>query len=185
MEYRKGCLSRRDFLSLFACKALDMLGNCAVNDWRQLVVSSIGRCNTYLEMRAWSDGDEAKTTQNHDHGSRERRVVGSVEEGREAACDRRGAGPGTHQHRRAYPANWRHPAARSTKIDARFDASGARGNLEGLVEGQSLRAIARALGRAASTISREIARNGGSRRYRADDRPPPSGASRLLVHHQL
>jgi IS30 family transposase len=38
----------------------------------------------------------------------------------------------------------------------------------GIVEGRSLRAIARALGRAASTVSREIGRNGGSRRYRAE-----------------
>jgi len=37
----------------------------------------------------------------------------------------------------------------------------------GLVAGQSIRALARALGRAASTVSREIRRNGGSRRYRA------------------
>lgn len=38
----------------------------------------------------------------------------------------------------------------------------------GIVEGRSLRAIARALGRPASTISREIGRNGGSSRYRAE-----------------
>ena len=38
----------------------------------------------------------------------------------------------------------------------------------GIVEGRSVRAIARALGRAASTVSREIGRNGGSRRYRAE-----------------
>ena len=37
----------------------------------------------------------------------------------------------------------------------------------GLVAGQSVRAIARTLGRTASTISREIRRNGGARRYRA------------------
>ena len=37
----------------------------------------------------------------------------------------------------------------------------------GLAAGQSARAIARALGRAPSTISREIARGGGRRRYRA------------------
>ena len=37
----------------------------------------------------------------------------------------------------------------------------------GLVAGQSIRALARTLGRAASTISREIGRNGGPRRYRA------------------
>jgi IS30 family transposase len=36
-----------------------------------------------------------------------------------------------------------------------------------LVAGQSLRAMARALGRAPSTISREVGRNGGARRYRA------------------
>jgi len=37
----------------------------------------------------------------------------------------------------------------------------------GLVAGQSIRSIAAALSRSASTISREISRNGGSRRYRA------------------
>ncbi|MEM6369251.1 MAG: IS30 family transposase [Myxococcota bacterium] len=37
----------------------------------------------------------------------------------------------------------------------------------GLSAGQSLRSIARRLGRAPSTISREVARNGGQRRYRA------------------
>jgi IS30 family transposase len=37
----------------------------------------------------------------------------------------------------------------------------------GLVQGGSMRQIARSLGRAPSTISREIARNGGLRRYRA------------------
>ena len=37
----------------------------------------------------------------------------------------------------------------------------------GLVAGRSVRIIARRLGRAASTISREIARNGGVSRYRA------------------
>lgn len=37
----------------------------------------------------------------------------------------------------------------------------------GLVAGLSMRAIATALGRAASTVSREIARNGGKRPYRA------------------
>lgn len=38
----------------------------------------------------------------------------------------------------------------------------------GIVGGWSVRAIARALGRSASTVSREIGRNGGSRRYRAE-----------------
>jgi IS30 family transposase len=39
----------------------------------------------------------------------------------------------------------------------------------GLAAGQSLREIARALGRAPSTVSRDVAANGGSRRYRACD----------------
>ena len=37
----------------------------------------------------------------------------------------------------------------------------------GLVAGRTVRAMAAALGRAPSTVSREIARNGGSRHYRA------------------
>src|SRR5262249_53599875 len=37
----------------------------------------------------------------------------------------------------------------------------------GLVGGESLRAIARRLGRASSTITREVSANGGRRRYRA------------------
>ena len=37
----------------------------------------------------------------------------------------------------------------------------------GVARGESLRAIARHIGRAPSTVSREIARNGGRRRYRA------------------
>jgi IS30 family transposase len=36
-----------------------------------------------------------------------------------------------------------------------------------MVAGQSLRAIAASLGRAPSTVSREISRNGGRKRYRA------------------
>jgi len=38
----------------------------------------------------------------------------------------------------------------------------------GVVAGQSLRSIAASLGRAASTVSRELKRNGGRRRYRAN-----------------
>jgi IS30 family transposase len=62
----------------------------------------------------------------------------------------------------------------------------------GIVEGRSVRAIARVLGRSASTVSREIGRNGGSRRYRAEAadklawsqalRPKPC---KLAMHGQL
>jgi IS30 family transposase len=38
----------------------------------------------------------------------------------------------------------------------------------GIIEGRSVRALARVLGRSASTVSREIGRNGGSGRYRAE-----------------
>jgi IS30 family transposase len=62
----------------------------------------------------------------------------------------------------------------------------------GIVAGRSVRAIARVLGRAASTISREIGRNGGSRRYRAEasDQRAWSQALRpkackLAMHGQL
>ena len=50
---------------------------------------------------------------------------------------------------------------RALSVDEREEIS------RGLVAGESLRSIAGRLGRAPSTISREIARNGGSRRYRA------------------
>ena len=62
----------------------------------------------------------------------------------------------------------------------------------GIVEGQSVRAIARMLARAASTVSREISRNGGIGRYRAAAadklawkqavRPKPC---KLAMHGQL
>ena len=38
----------------------------------------------------------------------------------------------------------------------------------GIVEGRPVRAIARGLGRSASTVSREVSRNGGAGRYRAE-----------------
>jgi DNA-binding NarL/FixJ family response regulator len=54
----------------------------------------------------------------------------------------------------------------------------------GIVGGLSVRAIARALNRSASTVSREILRNGGLRRYRAEaadklawKRTPPARAA--------
>ena len=62
----------------------------------------------------------------------------------------------------------------------------------GIVEGQSVRAIARMLARAASTVSREVSRNGGAGCYRAAAadklawkqalRPKPC---KLAIHGQL
>lgn len=62
----------------------------------------------------------------------------------------------------------------------------------GIAVGQSIRQIARGLGRAPSTVSREIRRNGGSQRYRANQadrsawqrslRPKPC---RLALHREL
>ena len=55
----------------------------------------------------------------------------------------------------------RRRSSRSLRMDEREEIS------RGLVTGRSLRAIAVTLGRAASTVSREVNRNGGRRRYRA------------------
>ena len=52
---------------------------------------------------------------------------------------------------------------RSLSIDDREEVS------RGLSAGDSIRAIAARIGRAASTVSREISRNGGRERYRAAD----------------
>src|SRR6185437_17040017 len=55
----------------------------------------------------------------------------------------------------------RRRSRRVLSIDDREEIS------RGLACGASLRSVARSLGRAASTISRELKRNGGPRRYRA------------------
>ena len=62
----------------------------------------------------------------------------------------------------------------------------------GLAAGESLRGIANRLGRASSTVSREVASNGGRRKYRAHDgassvavssrRPKPA---KLATNHRL
>src|SRR5687767_13059192 len=62
----------------------------------------------------------------------------------------------------------------------------------GLAAGESLRVIAAGMGRAPSTVSREVKRNGGRHRYRATRaeaaawqrscRPKPS---KLALHHEL
>jgi hypothetical protein len=59
------------------------------------------------------------------------------------------------------------PSTRSEAIGACAELSRTREISRGLVAGRSLRAIAVQLGRAPSTISREVARNGGADRYRA------------------
>ena len=62
----------------------------------------------------------------------------------------------------------RRPPAREPVRSALRLSLGEREEISrGLVGGESLRAIARRLGRAPSTISREVAGNGGRRRYRA------------------
>ena len=53
-------------------------------------------------------------------------------------------------------------SARSLTLAEREEVS------RGIVEGRSVRSMARALARSPSTISREIRRNGGTRRYRAE-----------------
>jgi IS30 family transposase len=54
----------------------------------------------------------------------------------------------------------------------------------GIVEGHSVRAIARMLARAASTVSREISRNGGVGRYRAAAADKLAWKQDLAAHSQ-
>jgi IS30 family transposase len=60
------------------------------------------------------------------------------------------------------------PAPRSRRVQY-LSAAEREEISRGLARGESVRAIARALGRAPSTVSREIARNRGARKYRAVD----------------
>ena len=55
----------------------------------------------------------------------------------------------------------RHRSERSLSLAEREEVS------RGIAAGHSIREIARRIGRAASTVSREVSRNGGRRRYRA------------------
>ena len=57
----------------------------------------------------------------------------------------------------------RHRSALALKLSEREEIS------RGVMAGRSMRTMARALGRAASTVSREIGRNGGRRTYRASE----------------
>ena len=59
------------------------------------------------------------------------------------------------------------PPRQRRRREGRLTASEREDISRGLAAGESLRAIARELGRAPSTVSREVARNGGRRRYRA------------------
>lgn len=105
--------------------------------------------------------------QEHDRG-RPGRGVAALRPGCERGDDRTGAGVrsaigrGVHPQRsggiRPRP---RCVASRLLSLEDREEIS------RGLAAGESLRCIARRLGRAPSTISREIARNDGPRRYRA------------------
>jgi IS30 family transposase len=61
----------------------------------------------------------------------------------------------------------RPPAAEPVRSPLRLSLSEREEISRGLAGGESLRAIARRLGRCASTVSREVAVNGGRRRYRA------------------
>jgi IS30 family transposase len=61
----------------------------------------------------------------------------------------------------------RSPVRESVRSPLRLSVVEREEISRGLVGGESLRAIARRLGRAPSTISREVAANGGRRRYRA------------------
>ena len=62
----------------------------------------------------------------------------------------------------------RHPAAASQAFSTRSELAEREEISRGIVAGRSIRSIAADLGRAPSTVSRELQRNGGHRRYRAN-----------------
>lgn len=86
----------------------------------------------------------------------------------------------------------RRPAPEPKRSPLRLSLAEREEISRGVAAGESLRSIARRLGRAPSTVSREIAANGGARRYRAvvadraalkrARRPKPA---KLAVHREL
>lgn len=86
----------------------------------------------------------------------------------------------------------RRPAPERTRSPLRLSLAEREEISRGVAAGESLRSIARRLGRSPSTVSREVAGNGGARRYRAvvadraalkrARRPKPA---KLSVHPEL
>ena len=64
-------------------------------------------------------------------------------------------------------AGWRRPVPAADRCPIRLSFGEREEISRGIAAGVSLRCIARCLGRAASTVSREVAANGGRTRYRA------------------
>jgi len=156
------------------------------------VVLSTDRRNTYLGMRAWSEGHEEKVS-----------WVGFTAEQSAELWERWKKGEGLKSIGRVF-------GKPSSCIFAHIRPSGGimppvrrRSRLaltlaereeisRGLAAGRTVRSMARALGRSPSTVSREIGRNGGYRRYRAEAadgrawrqalRPKPC---KLAAHDQL
>lgn len=87
----------------------------------------------------------------------------------------------------------RHPTTSSAPIPIRALSLAEREDVSrALVAGQTIRSIAASLGRAPSTISREIRRNGGAERYRAShadqaawNRAHRPKACKLALHSTL
>ena len=74
-----------------------------------------------------------------------------------------------HAVARAIKKLMRPPKREPVRCDLRLSLAEREEISRGLAAGRSMREIARALGRAPSTVSRDVAANGGSRRYRACD----------------
>src|SRR3982074_2907985 len=127
------------------------------------------------------------------HGDAEGRAVGALEERVKCCSDLPGPGSEEQDWRSANcDAPWRNRAGAPPESLAALRLEEREEISRGIAAGQSIRQIAHGLGRAPSTVSREIRRNGGRQGYRASRgdrsaweralRPKPC---RLALHREL
>ncbi len=102
------------------------------------------------------------------YAAAEGRALGALEERAEHRCDCADAGKAEQERGLSgFGAEWRHCADAASSGSGGAKAREREEISRGVAAGRSLRQIARGLGRAPSTVSREIRRNGGSQGYRA------------------
>src|SRR5450755_4731407 len=102
------------------------------------------------------------------HGQPEGLDVGAMEARLDAPPDRQAVRPSAHVSARNSGCLWWHPASRERhRAEVALTLAEREEISRAVVAGQSIRTVAALLGRAASTVSREIKRNGGQECYRA------------------